>query len=42
VPVRARRKQLMYSEAQFNAQEFGAGDQRGLARLGTQECYPEL
>jgi hypothetical protein len=34
--------QLMYSEAQFNVQNYGDGDLRGLARLGTQRCYPEL
>jgi hypothetical protein len=34
--------QLMYSEAQFNVQDYASGDLRGLAKLGTQRCYPEL
>ena len=34
--------QLMYSEAQFNVQDYRDGDRRGLAALGTQQCYPEL
>ena len=32
--------QIMYSEAQFNVRDFGVGDLRGLAKLGTQQCYP--
>ncbi len=38
----ADRSQLMFSEAQFNVQDYGDGDLRGLAELGTQRCYPEL
>ena len=34
--------QLMYSEARFNVQDYGEGDRRGLALLGTQPCHPEL
>jgi Protein of unknown function (DUF2510)/Matrixin len=38
----ADQSEIMYSEAQFNVQEYGAGDRRGLALLGTQACYPQL
>ena len=34
--------QLMFSEAQFSVQDYGVGDLRGLAALGSQRCYPEL
>jgi predicted Zn-dependent protease len=34
--------QVMYSEAQFNVQDYGPGDLRGLAQLGRQACVPEL
>jgi len=34
--------QLMFSEAQFNVQDYRDGDRRGLALLGAQRCYPEL
>jgi hypothetical protein len=36
----ADRRQVMYSEAQFNVRDYGPGDLRGLARLGTQACFP--
>jgi hypothetical protein len=36
------RTQLMFSEAQANVKDFGAGDLRGLALLGTQACYPSV
>jgi predicted Zn-dependent protease len=36
------RSQLVYSEAEFNVRDYGAGDLRGLALLGTQACVPEL
>jgi len=36
------KKQLMFSEAQFNVVDYGRGDLRGLAKLGTQACYPGL
>lgn len=36
------RTQLMFSESQFNVLDFGVGDLRGLAELGTQACYPDL
>jgi len=35
-------RQIMYSEAQFNVRDYGNGDLRGLAKLGTQACYPNL
>jgi hypothetical protein len=38
----ADRSQIMHSEAQFNVQDYGAGDLRGLAKLGTRACVPEL
>lgn len=38
----ADRGQLMFSEGQPNVREFGNGDLRGLALLGTQPCVPEL
>jgi hypothetical protein len=34
------RSQIMFSEAQFNVRDYGIGDRRGLARLGTQACFP--
>jgi Matrixin/Protein of unknown function (DUF2510) len=37
----ADRRELMYSEAQFNVRDYGPGDLRGLAQLGTQQCFPE-
>jgi hypothetical protein len=36
------RTQLMFSEAEFNVQTYGAGDLRGLALLGKQACYPDV
>jgi hypothetical protein len=36
------RSQLMFSEAEANVSDYGAGDRRGLALLGTQACVPEL
>ncbi len=36
------RTQLMFSEAEFNVADFGDGDRRGLARLGTQACFPNV
>jgi hypothetical protein len=38
----ADRSQLMFSEAEFNVRDYGAGDLRGLALVGTQACVPEL
>jgi hypothetical protein len=38
----ADQTQLMFSEAQFSVQDYGVGDRRGLAALGSQRCYPEL
>jgi len=35
------RKEIMFSEAQFNVRDYGPGDLRGLAQLGTQACYPD-
>jgi Protein of unknown function (DUF2510)/Matrixin len=35
------RTELMFSESQFNVRDYGPGDLRGLARLGTQACYPD-
>jgi len=36
------RKQIMFSESQFNVKKFGVGDLRGLAALGTQACFPSV
>jgi hypothetical protein len=36
------RTQLMFSETLPNVKDFGAGDLRGLALLGTQPCYPNV
>jgi hypothetical protein len=36
------RHQLMYSESQFNVTDYGTGDLRGLALLGSQACFPDL
>ncbi len=34
--------QLMYSESQFGVREYGAGDLRGLARVGSGACVPRV
>jgi hypothetical protein len=34
------RSEIMFSESQFNVLDYGAGDLRGLAKLGTQACFP--
>ncbi len=34
------RTQIMFSESEFNVRDYGAGDRRGLAELGTQACFP--
>jgi Matrixin/Protein of unknown function (DUF2510) len=36
------RHQIMFSESQYNVVDYGVGDLRGLARLGTQACYPNV
>jgi hypothetical protein len=36
------RRQLMFSESQFNVTDYGTGDLRGLALLGTRACFPDL
>ncbi len=36
------RSQLMFSESEFNVQDFGDGDRRGLRRVGLGRCYPEM
>ncbi len=38
----ADRKEIMFSEDQFNVRDYGAGDLRGLALLGTQSCFPNI
>jgi hypothetical protein len=38
----ADRQQLMFSESEFNVRDYGSGDLRGLATLGTQACYPDI
>jgi hypothetical protein len=38
----ADRQQIMFSESEFNVRDFGNGDLRGLATLGTQACYPDI
>jgi Matrixin/Protein of unknown function (DUF2510) len=35
-------RQLMFSESQFNVTDYVNGDLRGLALLGTQNCFPDL
>jgi hypothetical protein len=37
----ADRREIMFSEAQFNVRDYGPGDLRGLAKLGTQACFPD-
>lgn len=34
------RAQIMFSETQFDVRDYGEGDLRGLALLGTQACFP--
>lgn len=34
--------QIMYSESQFNVQDYADGDRRGLALLGRQACFPNV
>lgn len=36
------RRQLMFSEVQFNVGDYQQGDLRGLAKLGTQACFPSV
>jgi hypothetical protein len=36
------RSQVMFSEGEFNVRDFGSGDLKGLALLGTQACYPDV
>jgi hypothetical protein len=36
------RSEIMFSEAQFDVRDYGVGDLRGLALLGTQPCYHNL
>jgi hypothetical protein len=36
------RQQIMFSESQFNVKNYGVGDLRGLAALGTQACFPSV
>jgi hypothetical protein len=36
------RREIMYSESQFNVTDYGNGDLRGLSLLGTQACFPDL
>jgi hypothetical protein len=36
----ADRSQIMFSESEFNVRDYGDGDLRGLAQLGTQACFP--
>jgi len=35
----ADRRQIMYSESQFNVLDYAQGDRLGLAKLGTQACF---
>jgi hypothetical protein len=37
----ADRHEIMFSEGQSNVIDYGPGDLRGLAKLGTQPCFPE-
>ncbi|MDQ1381523.1 MAG: hypothetical protein QOJ71_2242, partial [Actinomycetota bacterium] len=34
------RRQVMFSEAELNVRDYAPGDLQGLARLGTQACFP--
>jgi Protein of unknown function (DUF2510)/Matrixin len=34
------RRQIMFSESEFDVRDYGVGDLRGLAALGTQACFP--
>jgi hypothetical protein len=36
------RTEVMFSESQFNVRDYGVGDLRGLALLGTQDCFPDV
>jgi hypothetical protein len=36
------RHEIMYPVSQFNVRDYGIGDLRGLALLGTQPCHPDL
>jgi hypothetical protein len=36
------RSQLMFSEGNVQVNDYGDGDLRGLAELGTQPCAPEI
>lgn len=36
------RRQIMFSESQFNVKDYRVGDLRGLAALGTQACFPSV
>ncbi len=38
----ADRHEIMFSESQFNVRDYGNGDLQGLAKLGTQPCYPGI
>jgi hypothetical protein len=35
------RHEIMFSEGEFNVTDYAAGDLRGLAQLGTQQCFPD-
>jgi hypothetical protein len=32
----------MFSEAEFTVRDYGIGDREGLAKLGTQACFPSV
>jgi len=36
------RNEIMFSEEQTKVRDYGVGDRRGLAALGTQSCHPDL
>jgi hypothetical protein len=36
------RSQIMFSESEFDVRDYGVGDLRGLAALGTQACFPGI
>ena len=38
----ADKHEIMFSEADFNVRDYGIGDLRGLALLGTQPCDPGI
>lgn len=38
----ADRHEMVFSESDYEVTDYGPGDRRGLALLGTQGCHPDL